>query len=314
MRQSFIKCLIQLAISDERIVLLTGDLGYSVLESFRDRFPNRFFNVGVAEQNMVGVATGLAEAGLLPFVYSIATFASLRAYEFIRNGPILHRLPVRIVGTGGGFEYGHCGLTHHGLEDVGVMRIQKGITVVVPADRQQAETALRSTWNLSGPIYYRVGKDENTIVPCLDGRFELGRAHTICEGKDILFVVMGSIASDVVCSVTTLKDRGVNCKVMVVAGMNPSPIDDLLVALRRYRLVISVETHYSVGGLGSLLAEIIADNGIGCRLIRCGVDSIPDGISGSQAYFHAKLGLSPAHLIETVMKEWRVVEEEGLCK
>ena len=124
MRGAFVRTLMGLAERDPRILLLTGDLGYTVLEPFAERFPDRFFNVGVAEQNMVGLATGLAGAGFIPFVYSIVTFASLRAYEFIRNGPILHHLPVRIVGVGGGFEYGTAGATHHGLEDVGVMRIQ----------------------------------------------------------------------------------------------------------------------------------------------------------------------------------------------
>src|SRR2546421_8509146 len=150
MRRAFINTLVELAEHDPRIMLLTGDLGYLALEPFSERFPDRFFNVGVAEQNMVGLATGLAEAGFIPFVYSIVTFASLRPYEFIRNGPILHRLPVRIVGVGGGFEYGPQGLSHHGLEDVGVMRVQPGMTVVAPADHRQMATALRATWDLPG--------------------------------------------------------------------------------------------------------------------------------------------------------------------
>src|SRR5262249_21341178 len=123
MRATFVRTLGELADRDPRILLLTADLGYTVLEPFAERFPDRFFNVGVAEQNMVGLATGLADAGFLPFLYSIATFASLRAYEFVRNGPVFHRLAVRIVGVGGGFEYGPAGPTHHALEDVGVMRI-----------------------------------------------------------------------------------------------------------------------------------------------------------------------------------------------
>src|SRR5438093_2400618 len=137
MRRAFVNTLVELAERDPRILLLTGDLGYLALEPFSERFPDRFFNVGVAEQNMVGLATGLAEAGYIPFCYSIVTFASLRPYEFIRNGPILHQLPVRVVGVGGGVEYGHNGATHYGLEDVGVMRVQPGISVIAPADAQQ---------------------------------------------------------------------------------------------------------------------------------------------------------------------------------
>src|SRR5689334_9912455 len=158
------------------------------LEPFADRFPDRFINVGVAEQNMVGLATGLAEAGFLPFLYSIVTFASLRPYEFIRNGPVLHHLPVRIAGVGGGFEYGSAGPTHHGLEDVGIMRIQPGLTVIAPADYRQTRTALLATWDLPGPVYYRLGKDDRTVVPGLEGQFELGRAQVIREGNDLLIV------------------------------------------------------------------------------------------------------------------------------
>ena len=182
MRATFVATIAELAAQDERILLLTGDLGFMALEPFSERFPDRFFNAGVAEQNMVGLATGLAEAGYIPFVYSIVTFASLRPYEFIRNGPILHQLPVRIVGVGGGFEYGTAGTSHHGLEDIGVMRIQPGITVIAPADAQQTRTALAATYDLPGPIYYRLGKDDKAVVPGLDGRFALGEAEMIGDG------------------------------------------------------------------------------------------------------------------------------------
>ena len=134
MRRAFVRSLIELAEQDERVVLLTGDLGFMVLEPFAERFPDRFINAGVAEQNMLGVATGLADGGMIPYVYSIATFATLRPYEFIRNGAALHRLPVRIVGVGGGLDYGQNGITHWALEDIGVLRIQPEMTVIAPAD------------------------------------------------------------------------------------------------------------------------------------------------------------------------------------
>src|SRR5688572_11713663 len=179
-------------------MLLTGDLGYQVVEPFAERFTDRFINVGVAEQNMVGIATGLAEAGFIPFCYSIGTFASLRPYEFIRNGPILHGFQARIVGVGAGFDYGVNGVTHYAIEDVGVMRIQPGMTVIAPADYEQARTSLLATWDRPGPIYYRLGKDEQTSVPDLRGAFELGRAQLIREGHDLIIVVMGSVAIEAV--------------------------------------------------------------------------------------------------------------------
>ena len=151
MRREFADELVRLARGDSRIMLLTADLGYAVLEPFAEEFPDRFFNVGVAEQNMIGLATGLAEAGLRPYAYSIATFASMRPYEFFRNGPVLHELPVRLIGMGGGLDYGHNGMTHYALEDVALMRVQPSVTIVAPADAEQARAALRATAELNDP-------------------------------------------------------------------------------------------------------------------------------------------------------------------
>src|SRR5439155_27168271 len=129
--------------------------------------------------------TGLAESGFIPFVYSIATFATLRPYEFIRNGPVLQGLQVRVLGIGGGFEYGHAGMSHHALEDLGILRLQPGLMVFAPADYRQAESALLATWDLPGPAYYRVGKHESREVPGLDGRFCLGRIERLGSGRDV---------------------------------------------------------------------------------------------------------------------------------
>ena len=196
MRQAFIESLCDLAEVDQRIVLLTGDLGFLAMEPFQRKFPQRFFNVGVAEQNMIGMATGLAEAGLLPFAYTLAVFASLRALEFIRNGPVLHRLPVRIVGMGMGFEYGHAGSTHYALEDIGVLRTMPGLTIVIPADSAQTASAVRKTHRVSGPIYYSLGKDDKISLPLLNGRFELGKLQVIRQAGDIAIISMGSVSQE----------------------------------------------------------------------------------------------------------------------
>lgn len=307
MRRALATTLAALAEHDPRILLLTGDLGFMALEPFADRFPDRFINVGVAEQNMVGVATGLAEAGFLPFVYSIVTFASLRPFEFIRNGPVLHQFPVRVVGVGGGFEYGTAGPSHHGLEDVGVMRTQPGLTVVVPADHEQARSALLATWDLPGPIYYRIGKDDKTVVPGLKGRFDLGRAQIVREGTDLLILTMGSIAREVEAAAEALAMQGITATVMVVSSLNPAPIADLSEIITRFPLAISVEAHYIVGGLGSLVAEVVADRGLHCRLVRCGVKRTPNGVSGSQEYLYHVNGLTSEQLVETVLHEMELM-------
>ena len=302
MRKAFTRTLVELAEADKRIMLLTGDLGYMALEPFSDRFPDRFLNAGVAEQNMVGVATGLAEAGFIPFVYSIVTFASLRPYEFIRNGPVLHQLPVRVVGVGGGFEYGPQGTTHHGLEDLAVMRVQPGMTVIATADHRQHATALRETWDLPGPVYYRIGKDDTTEIPGLDGRFRLGRAELVRSGRDVCLVATGSVAAEAAAAAEMLATRGVDAGCLIVACLQPSPADDISAALTSVPVALTVEAHYANGGLGSLVAEVVAERGIGCRVHRCAVRNTPDGVSGSQRFMHQAHGLSREALVETALE------------
>ncbi len=301
MRTAFIQTLTELASSDPRILLLTGDLGYMALEPFMEKHPDRFFNVGVAEQNMVGLATGLAESGFIPFVYSITPFAVLRPYEFIRNGPIQHQLPVRIVGIGGGLEYGQNGLSHYGLEDVAVMRAQPAISIIAPADHLQTRQAVAATWNLPGPIYYRLGKDDKTTVPGLEGRFELGKIQCIREGNDLLLIAMGSVSSEAAAAAAALEKEGVNCALAILASVSPAPVEELAALLVKYPAVMTVEAHYRVGGAGSLVAELIAERGLRSRLVRCAVDSMPSGITGSQRYLHRRYGLSSDKLVETAL-------------
>jgi transketolase len=302
MRKAFVETLTELARGDSRILLLTGDLGFMALEPFAEKFPDRFFNVGVAEQNMVGLATGLAEAGFIPFVYSIVPFAALRPYEFIRNGPVQHQLPVRIVGVGGGFDYGHNGLSHYGLEDIAVMRAQPAMSVIAPADQAQARTAFKATWNRPGPIYYRLGKDDRITIPELGGRFELGRAETIGEGADLLFITTGSISCEAVAAAKILSGQGFACTVMVVAGVAPPPTEDLVKALSRFPLVLTVEAHYRSGGIGSLVSETVAERGLGCRVVRCGVEHTPRGVTGSQNFLNHANGISALALAETATR------------
>ncbi len=301
MRRAFATALAELAANDDRILLLTGDLGYMALEPFADVFPERFLNVGVAEHNMAGIATGLAEAGFLPYTYSIATFASLRPLEMIRNGPIAHGLPVRIVGVGGGFEYGQNGISHYPIEDVGIMRIQPALTVIAPADHRQARTAILQTADLRGPIYYRLGKDDVTLVEGLDGRFELGRVEVIRSGSDVVLVALGAAALEAAAAADRLERDGISPTVAVVASFNPAPVADLVDLFSRHVLAVTVEAHYINGALGSLAAETIAEEGLDCRLVRCGVVSMPDGRSGTQAYLHALHGIGAEQIQSRVV-------------
>jgi len=301
MRAAFSQTLADLAAHDPRILLLTADLGYMALEPFAEKYPDRFFNVGVAEQNMLGLATGLAEAGFIPYVYSIVPFATLRAFEFIRNGPVAHQLPVRIVSVGGGLEYGNNGLTHYGLEDIGVMRTQPSLAIVTPCDVAQARAAIRATWNHPGPLYLRLGKNDRLEVPGLEGRFVLGRADVLQEGEDVLIIASGTAAIEALNASHALKLRQIGATVLAVSSLHPVPRADLLAALARFKTVLTVETHYITGGLGSLVCEVVAEERLDCKVIRCGVKQLPDGVTGSQALLHGVHGIASESLVATVV-------------
>jgi transketolase len=302
MRKAFVETLVELAQQDERIMLLTADLGFMVLEPFRNRFPDRFINVGVMEQNMMGLATGLAMNGFIPFAYSIATFATLRSYEFIRNGPLAHNLPVRIVGIGSGVDYAHDGLTHHAYEDIGILRTFPTINIVAPADSHQAKTALEKTWNMEGPIYYRLSKND-VIVPGLNGQFTPGSLDLIRQGKDCLLLSTGTISVDVMEAAQKLAGQGIEASVAVLSSIHSLSPNELRFLLSGYRHVFTYETHSYTGGIGSLVAETIADYNLGCKLNRNGLTYWPGETLGSQKFLHQRNKIDTESILETVKRQ-----------
>jgi transketolase len=307
MRLAFAEALADLADRDARILLLTGDLGYMALDSFLARHPARFFNLGVAEQNMIGVATGLAEGGFIPFCYSIIPFALLRGYEFIRNGPVLHGLPIRIVGVGAGFDYGSNGYTHYATEDLAMARVLPGMAVLAPADSAQMRNGLHAIWDGPGPAYIRIGRDDRLRMPGLDGRFSWNNVEVCREGSDVVIVTTSTISANAAQAAELLAQDGISCRVVVAAQINPVPRDDLLRVLHGFRLVVTVESHVVDGGLGSLVAEILAEEGSSGRLVRCGFRLNLDGRSGSTAYLNARHGLAPAAVAATVRQAFGTV-------
>jgi transketolase len=300
LRAAFVQALVELAEQDPSVVLLTGDLGYTVVEPFAERFPDRFFNVGVAEQNMLGLATGLAACGFKPYAYSIATFASMRPYEFFRNGAVLHELPVRLVGVGGGVDYGHNGMTHYALEDVALMRVQPQLAVVAPADPAQTRAAVLALADLPTAAYLRLGKDGVTI-PELAGRFELGRVQLIGSGEDVAIITYGSITVEALEAAELLAGQGVRATVAVVASLAPAPVDDLVELLSRVPVAVTLESHYVVGGVGSLICEVVAEWGLDCRVVRRGLTTMPRGSPGDRAYLYDRHGISAVHTAEAAL-------------
>jgi transketolase len=240
---------------------------------------------------MIGIATGLAKTGFVPFCYSIATFASMRGYEQIRNGPVLHGLPVRVIGIGGGYAYGHAGPTHFALEDLVIMRGQPGMTVLAPADPAQTRAATRALTDLPGPAYLRVGKGGNPEVPGLAGRFGFDRPEVVRPGRDLLFITAGDIVFEALDAARILEQDGISAAVAVLAHLSQRPGDPLIELLAAYSAVVSVEEGYATGGLGALVAAAISTAGLRTRLLVRGVNEVFDGRSGSQSFMRTKHAL-----------------------
>lgn len=303
MRKAFVRALLDLARRHPDLVLMTADLGYMVLEDFAETYPDRFFNVGVAEANMIGLATGMAASGFTPYVYSIAPFAVMRAYEQLRNGPVLHDLAVRIVGVGGGFGYGAAGITHHGLEDLSITRVQPGLRVVAPADSGQTYQAFTQTHSLPGPTYFRLAKNDGGAISGLGGAFTLGRLQVIREGFALLFVSLGTITREVLKAAEILDSKGISCMIAVVSSLRPAPIEQLTQLIAKFRQVITVEEHYLDGALGSMVCELVAENGICCRVTRLGVARIVPEKCGSETYLRSLHGLDAESIAQAAAKD-----------
>lgn len=289
MRKAVIHELTELARADKRLVLLTGDLGFMVIEEFAEAHPRRFINMGVAEANMLGVAAGLALEGFRPYCYSIATFASLRPFEQLRNGAHLHQLQVRVIAVGGGFGYGTAGITHHAVEDVAVMRTLPHMRVVVPADDRDAAAAVRALHAEPGPTYFRLAKDAR-VLGALPGTFDQARLQVVGDG-DVLLVALGTIADEAVRAQDLLAARGINVRVAIATCIAPAPAAHLLELLSEARSVVTLEDHVLPGGLGSQVAEVIAEGGLGCRLQRIGIEETHSSTVGSEAFLRRRAGI-----------------------
>jgi transketolase len=290
MRTSFVETLCDLAAADERIWLLTADLGYSVLERYAARFPERYVNVGVAEQNMIGVAAGLAACGKVPFVYSIANFPTFRCLEQIRVDVGYHGLSVKIVAVGGGYAYGAQGYTHHGVEDLAILRALPGMTVVAPGDPVETRLATRAIAAEQGPCYLRLGKANEAVVHDREPRFELGRALLVRQGRDVTVISTGGMLAETVAAAKRLAGRGIEARVLSMPTVKPVDAEAVLRAARETGAVVTAEEHSVTGGLGSAVAEVLAEGGLsGVAFRRFGVPDRPQHHVGSQSYLRQLL-------------------------
>ncbi len=268
MRTAFIETLCECAAEDERIWLLCGDLGFSVLERFSEKFPERYINAGVAEQNMTGLAAGLALSGKIAFTYSIANFPTFRCLEQIRNDVCYHAANVKVVAVGGGFAYGSLGYTHHGIEDLAIMRVLPGMTVLAPGDPVEARLATRAAVETAGPVYLRLGKAGEPLVHEHVPAFELGKAIRVREGTDLTLISTGGMLRTTVDTAAALAAKGIRARVLSMHTLKPLDDAAIVAAARETGAIITVEEHRKTGGLGSAVAETLAESGMAVKFTR----------------------------------------------
>lgn len=306
MRAAFIRALLDLAERDERIHLLVGDLGYSIIEPFVERFPARYLNVGVAEQNMTGIATGMALCGKVVFTYSIANFPTLRCVEQIRNDVCYHNANVKIVSVGGGLAYGALGITHHATEDIAIMRALPGTVVVAPGDPIEAELATRAIVGQPGPCYLRLGKSGEPRIHQPGVDFCLGKAITVREGDDLCIIATGSMLYNAVKVAELLSRDGIQARVLSMHTVKPLDTEAVLEAARETSGIITLEEHSVTGGLGSAVAETLAEfDGARVPFRRLGLPPVFTSQVGSHDYLKGVYLLS----VEEILKSLKPILE-----
>ena len=290
-----------MARNDERIFLITPDIGYSVLEVFRDEFPERYLNVGVAEQNSVSIAAGMALSGLIPYVYTINPFVCMRPFEQIRLDVAYMNTNVRLVGVGGGFSYGAAGATHHTLEDIAIMRVLPNMTVICPGDPWEVDKAVIESVNYKGPIFLRLGKQGEPLINDTEAEFKIGKAIRIKEGEDITLISTGNTLE--IADTVTDKLKNKNIKASLISMHTVKPLDEnaVMEILKKGKPVFTLEEHSLIGGLGSAVADIIAQSDFNPVFRKFGTEDKFSHYVGGHDYIREKFGLTSEKITENIL-------------
>lgn len=289
MRNTFVDCLMEQAEQDEEISVIIADLGFSVFEKFQEKFSDRFLNVGIAEQNAIGVAAGLALMGKKVYVYSIIPFVTMRCFEQIRIDIAYMNSNVKLVGVGAGYSYGPAGTTHHAIEDIAIMRALPNMTVCCPGDPVEAREIVRQSFEHTGPMYIRLGKNGEKAIHLSGTKIEIGKAITVNEGKDLSIITTSNMLEEGVKLVQKYKETGKMAALISMPTIKPLDKECILKLIDRKVPIITLEEHNIIGGLGSAVAEIIAESGKGVSFRRIGIQDEYSHYVGSQQYLRNKL-------------------------
>lgn len=301
MRTVFNKTLLELAGSNENIYLLAADIGYGEIETFANKFPGRFFNTGVCEQNMTGIAAGLALNGNTVFTYSIANFPTLRCLEQIRNDVCYHKANVKIISIGGGFAYGPEGVSHHATEDLSIMRALPNMVIVVPGDLMEARLLTKAIFEWDGPCYMRCGVKGEPSLYKSPPTLKIGKALTIKDGNDITLIAAGSMLPMSVEIADELNEQGISIRVLSMHTLKPIDKESIIKAAEETKIIITLEENNILGGLGGAVSEVLAEAGkFDIIFKRIGIDDKFTSAIGYRPYLRKFYGISKGDVIQAI--------------
>jgi len=305
MRKVFFQTLEQYAKGNRDIFLLVADLGVKFFQNFKKIDPQRFINVGVAESNMVDIAAGLAMSGKNVFCYSITPFLISKTVEQIKIDLCYNNLNVKLLGAGSGFIYGAEGVTHHAIEDIGLLRSLPNMTIVAPGDNKEAEALAKASIDYQGPLFIRFGRDINPVVHAKDLQFKIGKGIIVEQGSNVCLMATGTMLYPVKVAMEILKEQGVHPTLISLHTIKPLDVDLIKECAGNYKNIFTIEEHNIIGGLGSAVAEVLAEIGYQGAFLRLGLAdkfSSELGIGGPD-YLLDKAGLTPQKIAETILEE-----------
>jgi transketolase len=302
MRQTCLNMVYELAKKNERIVFIGSDLGFGTLNRFKEEMPERFFMEGVSEANIIGMAAGLALEGKIPYVNTIATFITRRCFEQIVLDLCLHNVNVRLIGSGGGLVYAPLGPTHLAIEDMAILRAVPNMTIVAPADADEMRRFMPLTVEHKGPIYIRLAKGNDPIVTTDDVPFRIGKAIPMRQGSDALMITTGVTLKIALAASACLGERGIDAAVLHVPTIKPLDVDTILMYAAQVPVVVTIEEHTLIGGLGSAVAEIIAEAGFNPakRFKRIGIPDVFPDEYGSQDGLMARYEITTEAVVAVI--------------
>ncbi len=302
MRFTVVKNIYDAALRNKKIYFLTGDLGHAYEEEFKKNIPNQYMNAGIAEQNMIGLAAGLALSGMKVFVYSISPFVTMRCFEQVKNDVCYQNVDVNIIGVGGGFSYGPYANTHCSIEDIAVMRVLPNMKIVCPANPLETEQLTKQIIKMSGPTYMRIGKGKEPI-PLKNYSVVFGKGFQVKTGKHGAIITTGTILTECEQTIELLAKKGLDFALINMHTIKPIDKDLVVDLVNNFDAMFTVEEHSIIGGLGSAVAEIISEEARKkIRFKRLGVCDVYLHEIGSQQYLREKHGISAQKIANSVIR------------